>query len=411
MQLAHVNMLGPWKNVGYFPTPEQLVDDLVLALVAQLKHVERGAHLSVLDACAGDGRLGLSLLKKLAELGVYCDLTCIEVDPARIPVANGCPANVTWINDNFLTRSIDKVFDIVVSNPPYLVLSRRDADTFGIDWSAAVDGGRNLYSLSVSRALDWCRPGGVIGLIAPHGWLRNVTMAKFRHRMNELAQSVEISAYQTRRLFDKVNQDTSVQIITRRTGSETHDAARVMIRYGNGKFSDASLSALHALHGEVRVRVGPFVWNREKEAISDDEREPRLPAIYGGNITTWHHLDLRVGRYSKRQYLSRAKVSAGSISVGPCLLVKRSMRGEPGRWEVDCAYVPEGFEVVPENHVIVVEYSDAIDMSAGELLCHLKYFLQSSCKHQGHPNLSAKSVREALSPSSRLLTKLSVKVD
>lgn len=406
MQPAPDKMLINWRDVGYFPTPDQLVSDLIFALGGHLGGIEAGAKIRVLDACAGDGRLGLAVLERLSAMGVSCELTCIEVDPARIPNEYGRPANVTWINDNFLSRGIEELFDVVVSNPPYMVLNRRNAHIFGIEWSAAVGGGRNLYTLSVSRALDWCRPGGVVGLIAPHGWLRNVSMAEFRNKVSNFAETVEISAYQSRRLFDKVNQDTSVQIMVRRNDEADSDAARVRIRYDNGGFSEAALSTLNPSQGEVRVRVGAFVWNRQKNAISEDSEEPRIPAIYGGNITAWHRLDLRVGRYSKRQHLSRAKVPPGSISVGPCLLVKRSMRGEPGRWEVDCAYVPEGFEVVPENHVIVVEYTDTLEMSAGEMMCHLKYYLQSSCKHQGHPNLSAHSVREALSKSSRRVARL-----
>lgn len=398
MQLAlGRQMRAHWNNVGYFPTPNQLVEELIDGVVGQLKITRLGEHVRVLDACAGDGRLGLALLDRLQEMGITCDLTCVEVDSSRIPFGNEPVPSVTWINENFLTSDLSILFDVVVSNPPYLVLNRRDAECFGIEWSEAVNGGRNLYTMSVARALDLCREGGIVGLIAPHGWLRNVTMSAFRERVNKLAASVDISAYQSRRLFDNVNQDTSIQIITRRTGASTSNTARVRIRYDKGEFIDAARCTLPLANDGLRVRIGAFVWNRERDAISTSSEDRRIPAIYGGNITQWHHLDLWVSRYKNRQYLVKSKVAQGAVSVGPCILVKRSMRGEPGRWEVDCAHVPRGFEIVAENHVIVIERVDQVIVGVGSLMCDLKYFLQDSCKHQGHPNLSVSSVREALS--------------
>ncbi|MCP3041189.1 Eco57I restriction-modification methylase domain-containing protein [Xanthomonas euvesicatoria pv. allii] len=389
-------VLLPWTNVGYFPTPEQLVKDLISALVQYLRNIRHHGHVRVLDACAGDGRLGFAVIAHLEDMGVSCDLTCIEVDAARIPSFSHSP-KVTWVRDNFLSYRIEGLFDIVVSNPPYLVLNRKDAEHFGMEWSAVVGGGKNLYSLSVLKALQCCRGGGVVGLIAPHGWLRNASMSEFRRAINKYAESVDINAYSSRRLFDNVNQDTSVQILVRRSSDGNGGSACVRIRYGTGEFTNAPESVLRQSVSQMRVRVGPFVWNREKSLISESSDELRVPAIYGGNITSWHHLDLRVRRYAGRQYLRKSSVSESAISVGPCVLVKRSMRGGPGRWEVDCAYVPLGFEVVAENHVIAVENIDGFDGGFGALMGHLKYFLQTSCKHQGHPNLSARSVQEALS--------------
>lgn len=393
--ISSAPLQGAWENVGFFPTPDQLVKDLINALEPSVIELRTRGALRILDACAGDGRLGVALVCRLKELGVSAELTCVEVDSSRIPSEGDLDAGVVWVHENFLGSEFDSLFDVVVSNPPYLVLNRRDAARFGIDWRSAVDAGRNLYTLAVSKALDCCREGGVVGIIAPHGWLKNPSMSGFREKIGALARSVEINAYSSRRLFDKVNQDTSVQIIIRREAGCGGDAG-VSIRYGKGGFTSAASSVFNGRKVDARVRVGSFVWNREKKLISESKEEERVPVVYGGNITAWHHLDLRIPRYADRQYLSRSRISDAYISIGPCIVVKRSMRGVPGRWEVDCAYVPAGFEVVAENHVIVIDGPGVANSALAKLMADLKFTLESSRRHQGHPNLSAQIIREIM---------------
>lgn len=403
MQLVNDDLdAGAWKNIGYFPTPGRLVDDLVTALEPSFAKISGRGTVRVLDACAGDGRLGLAVIERLHELGVTAELTCVEVDSSRIPSSVVNRKDVVWIQENFLSCNLNVSFDIVVSNPPYLSLVKKDAARFGISWNDALDGGRNLYSLAVLKALECCGEGGLVGLIAPHGWINNSSMASFRERLLSMSEAVEVRAYLSRRIFDKVNQDTSIQVIIRRDRERGKSLKSVTIRYGDGEFSPAKISNSIAQYVGMRVRVGPFVWNREKNLISSSARDIRVPAIYGGNIMPWHHLNLKVNRYSNRQYLQRDLVSEGSFSRGPCVLVKRSMRGLPGSWEVDCAYIPSGFEVVVENHVIVIENLGVSEVGVGRLMSNLKYFLQSSCRHQGHPNLSADAVRKALALSEEL---------
>lgn len=70
---------------------------------------------SVLDAGAGDGRLGLACQSRWSPAG---RLTLVELTPGRLPPAS---APIEPIETNFLTWSAatDRRFDVVISDPPF----------------------------------------------------------------------------------------------------------------------------------------------------------------------------------------------------------------------------------------------------------------------------------------------------
>jgi predicted RNA methylase len=392
-----VERKNAWAGVGVHPTPPALVRGFARAVsAAVIRRHQPGVALNVLDACAGDGRLGHAVAKRLARLGFQPKLTLVEADVRRIG-SHSTSYEAEQVVGDFYAFQPSRSFDVVVSNPPYLALSRAEADRLNLEWSHVIDCGRNLYSLALAKCLSICNIQGIVGLLAPHGWVRNWYGNGLRARINCEVERVDIYASSSRRLFPGVHQDVAAQVFELRSMRVEGANASVRISYDHSAFDSIVLPTrpVAPRQDTERVRVGPFVWNREKDLLS--VRAFGLPVVYGGNITSDGRLDLKVPRYRGRQFVAKSRVPLGYITRGSCLLIKRSLRGGPGDWKLDAALLNDAPPFVAENHVIVIEFSKQPDREKISRMCsEIVRTIERDHRHHGHPNVSVSIVRHAL---------------
>lgn len=395
-----------WLNVGVHPTPVNLASEFaestINSFVGARHFPNRHQTLQILDACAGDGRLGHAVAERLVELGWSVDLTLIEVDPAA-SVRKSCAAGygISIYNRNFLTEASEDLFDLVVSNPPYKSINKSDAKRLGLDWEYIRLAGRNLYGLAIIRAIEACKTEGLVAFIAPHGWLNNQHCQGLREIVGLNTSEICVEGFRRRNLFPGVSQDVAFQFFHLR---EPNPEATTSVRFSmDGVESEFLLSESPQAPNQpdpqlesFRVRVGPLVWNRERELLHADSRG--LPVVNGGNISADGNLTFNQPLYKERQYASSRKLPITYISTAPLILIKRTMRGRPGHWRVDSVLVSEdGFRCVAENHVIVVEpLTSEARHSISHLYMTLSIQIEKIHRHHGHANISVELVRRAL---------------
>ena len=97
------------------PETEQLVD--MATDIADLPE-----HVSIMDACTGSGCIAISIKKKRPDWEVYaCDISAEALQTARENAkANGAEVHFTH-NDVLSDKLLTGPFDIMVSNPPYVM--------------------------------------------------------------------------------------------------------------------------------------------------------------------------------------------------------------------------------------------------------------------------------------------------
>lgn len=395
-----------WLNVGVHPTPVNLASEFAESTISSFvktgRFPERHRKLKLLDACAGDGRLGHAVAERLVRLGWSVDLTLIEIDPTA-SVMKSCAAgyDVTINNRNFLTEASEGLFDLIVSNPPYKSINRSDAKHLGLDWEYVRLAGRNLYGLAIIRAIEACKTEGLIAFIAPQGWLNNQHCQGLREIVGLNTNEIFVEGFRRRNLFPGVSQDVAFQFFHLR---EPNLEATAKVKFSiDGVESQFLLSESPQTPDQsdpylenFRVRVGPLVWNRERKLLHADSRG--LPIVNGGNIGADGNLMFNLPLYKERQYVSSRKLPITYISTAPLILIKRTMRGRPGHWRVDAVLVSEdNFRCVAENHVITVEplTSDA-KHSISRLYKTLTIQIEKVHRHHGHANISVELVRRAL---------------
>lgn len=388
-----------WTDVGVHPTPADLADSFA-EFVASHVSVPRGTRRAVrlLDAFAGDGRLGHAVANALTKKGILVELHCAEVARsavARIP-KNGSGYKVRTLQGDVFS-TLEETFDLVVSNPPYLSMNRATTEAFGFDWEIAKGFGANLYCLAIRKCLELTTPEGHAFVLAPYGWINNRRCHGLRAYVAKWASSIDVLAFDDRNLFPNVSQDIGFQAFLRRDKPALRKKIpHIMFSHGDEESRQAKLHTRKRSSQGARARVGPLVWNRCRDMLRSDPAAG-FPIVNGGNIRHDGTLDFDLPRYRDRQYAANSCVPASFVSTGPMLLLKRTMRGAPGAWSIDAALIlDDSFKCIAENHVIVVTLDTMSKQSASAYTTRLISRILWSHRLHGHPNISAQIVSQAM---------------
>ena len=180
--LAYILGSQPFRNLELVVTPEVLIPrpeteelvDYALGLAPA------GAQIRVLDLGTGSGAIALALAQERPSWRV----TASERDPAALAVArangqrNGLA--VDWVAGDWLQPVAGEVFDLIVSNPPYVADPDPDlaADVAAHEPAAALRAGPD--GLDAIRVIARDAPGHLASggwLIVEHGARQAATVA------------------------------------------------------------------------------------------------------------------------------------------------------------------------------------------------------------------------------------------
>ena len=408
MNLLNQKGVDKWQGVGVYPTPFNLLDEFsefVLKKVSKKIDLKK-SPIELLDIFSGDGRIGKSVSEIIeSRCGINTNVTFIEAMKAPLNLIERKP-NFTILNQNVFETTLKKKYDIVVSNPPYLVLNSNTSESLGINWDLAKKYSKNLYALSILKGLEMCNEGGALIVIAPFGYLRGYESFKFKEQIEEECSEVTIKASPLRTLFEGVNQDIGFQCFYKRSGSNkspTYWSFGYNGHEANEIKNQVNLQPRNydAAKSKVKVRVGPIVWNRSKDhLIGFEKSKANCALVYGANIRHNGELDLKVNKLSNRQFIKSSGMSNGDLIKKNAILLRRTLRGSPGNWIVDSTVIMDRNQAfTAENHVIIVELEETNTYE------ELDSFRKILCKRiedyyfiSGSPTISTKVV-ELLSRS------------
>ena len=146
------------------PRPE--TEGLVDAALATIKNTEN-PH--ILDLGTGSGAIIISVLAERSDAaGVAADVSHGALDiAARNAAAHNVATGLTLTESDWFS-AVDGVFDLIVSNPPYITDAAMEALSFevtGFDPDLALRGGPDglaPYRIITARAADYLKPGAAL---------------------------------------------------------------------------------------------------------------------------------------------------------------------------------------------------------------------------------------------------------
>lgn len=186
-------------------------------------------HVSICDPGTGTGLLSAAIIDRLNECNRIktINLTCYETDPEvqellannlnLIKSLSKTPVEFEIITDNYLlsqqhdfnedlfSSCEQKKYDLIISNPPYMKISRDDPSANAL--SAVVHGAPNLYFLFASMSLFNLKPDAEMVYIIPRSWTSGAYFSRFRDYLLHSGKLTHIHLFVSR---DKVFSEETV---------------------------------------------------------------------------------------------------------------------------------------------------------------------------------------------------------
>lgn len=275
------------------------------------------SELSVLDPGAGAGILSGALIERLQSSAVRkLKLVCYEKNEdvldllssnLEMAAANSkFPVDIEMIHDDYILSQADRYntqlwtddnarrFDVVISNPPYLKLSK-DADEARAMRDVCY-GAPNIYFLFMSMGVFNLKDNGVLIYIVPRSWTSGAYFKQFRQTFLTSCSLEHIHLFTSRdEVFDgqDVLQETMIVKARKRTD---HDAAiSISSSFSSSDFSH--MSCFDVDYGTVVAGRDAYVYlpvtNEEIAALDRLKKlKDTLPSI-GLKMKTGLTVDFR----------------------------------------------------------------------------------------------------------------------
>lgn len=145
------------------PETELLVE---LAIGQAQGRATQAQPLLIADIGTGSGAIALALAAHLPQVHIYAtdsSRAALEVAAANV-ARHGLQQRITLLKGDLLAP-LPQPVHIIVSNPPYTILSQVDINVYQHEPHLALDGGPDglaLYRRLLEQAPRWLRPGGAL---------------------------------------------------------------------------------------------------------------------------------------------------------------------------------------------------------------------------------------------------------
>lgn len=208
------------KNTGATFTPKGLADFLATRLIKYISV----RNVKALDPACGEGELLVSIGERLSESGIDFTLTGYDENDRYLSLAKVRLSqfeNNTLVQGDFLKAidltenqialnffaseksSVNKVFDIVIANPPYVrtqILGTEQAQELAKKFN--LKGRVDLYYPFLMAMTESLKEGGILGVITSNRYLSTKSGESVRKYLSENYEIIEIIDLGDTKLFD-----------------------------------------------------------------------------------------------------------------------------------------------------------------------------------------------------------------
>ncbi|MFY1986666.1 HsdM family class I SAM-dependent methyltransferase [Achromobacter ruhlandii] len=365
-----------------------------LASRARLKHIER--HLFGTDKDA--------TLCKLSCQFLYMALHKDIEDSGYVPRFTIEVADSLISHGGKLGRR-----DVVVCNPPYRKLTADEVALLDPAFAQVTESQPNLYSIFIFHCVRLVRPGGTVALVTPTSFLSGRYFSGLRSFLIRNTDVEHIGMVSERKgVFIDVEQETVLTVLRRRVpDNRTAAQAKVSVVSVEGEYTPVGTSVLPnggsvwpipravadvellkraatskfrlADYG-YRIRIGAYVWNRDKRpkyaTLRDVHRaktKTAVPLLWSGDISPDGHLTFDPERKADGHHFVDLGDKLHPAVVRQCCVVMQRVTSndQPRRLVVAAVPLPI-FQVhggfVGENHIVILEPSvDSPELQPNDL--------------------------------------------
>lgn len=293
----------------------------------------------------------------------------------------------------------DAKYDVVVCNPPYRKITADELTKLEVKFSDVLGAQPNLYGIFIALSVRLLKKDGTAALVTPTSFLSGKNFSRLRTYLVQKAYVAHIGMVSDRAgVFVDVEQETALTVLRLRsdTGTQT-EFVKVSVVSSAGEYQDvgncviskqgeawaiprapedveilnvASKSPFRIADYGYRIRVGTYVWNRDKRPRYEHIAQVRkakaltaMPLIWSSNITPNGTLtfDGEAMSGDEHRFVDLGTRAHRSAVTKPAVVLQRVTSNDQPRRLV-AAPVPNSLYTdyggfVGENHIVVLEQS------------------------------------------------------
>ena len=282
--------------------------------------------------------------------------------------------NVELINENFLLYKNEHKYDLIIGNPPYYVLKKKEVDEIYYKY---FEGRPNIFILFIIKSLSLLSKNGILTFVLPENFLNCLYYNKLRKYINNNYTIISISS--TNDKYLDTSQKTILFIICNNKNNiilkEEENEHNFVLTKDNyiifntldniRKIKELYISSTTLKREGFIVSVGKVVWNQVKDKLTDDKTKTRL--IYSGDISN-NKLELTKFKNSyKKNYIDMVGKNKQVILINRGYGV--------GSYKFNYCIIDVDFDYVVENHLLIIEYTKIIEKK--DLIIKLNNIIKS----------------------------------
>lgn len=411
------------KKLAMFFTPASLTEGLLDDLADQ--GVDFGSQSFMDPACGGAaflapialrmrtaltvrGFTALEVLKHIEKHLYGCDLdkTLCELSKHFLCMALHEEIQKTGYVPSFNVRAANSLaslaaclgtVDVVVCNPPYRKMTAEELEPLRDTYAEVIAAQPNLYCLFIALCVRLLRIGGRAALVTPTSFLSGQYFGRLRGFLIRNTDVEHIGMVSDRQgVFIDVEQETALTVLRRCTEEvRTQVRANVSVVSGTGQYTSvgectlpnagavwpiprsvedvallktATLSRFRLSDYGYQVRIGAYVWNRDKRPKFESLQEARKVKAYTAMPLMWSR-DIVAGGIvqledtstydGEHRFVDLGHKKHTSVVTSPSVVMQRVTSKDQPRRLIAAAVSPGVFETyggfIGENHVVIIE--------------------------------------------------------
>ena len=326
------------KNNGiYFTPPSTIIKN-----IQYLKNINSNFN-NILEPSCGTGEFLKVISNEFKNSSVYA----VEKNNTIFnSIQNLFEDNIQILNDDFITHNFTTKYDLIIGNPPYFVLNKKNVPKIYNDYYT---GRPNIFIIFIIKSLSLLAENGILSFVLPKSFINCLYYDKTRKFIDENYTILNIENCNDNYIETKQETITFVlqnkksnnnNLFVLKINNYTIFGNKEMIQKVKNLYNDST--TLNKLG--FNVNVGNVVWNQCKDILTDDPSKTRL--IYSSDIKNKNLIFKKYKNKKKKNYIRKKGEDK------PLLVLNRGYG--VGKYNFEYCLINTNFDYLIENHLICI---------------------------------------------------------